>query len=340
MAPARTKRSSPLSRDATRLSSTARTIFLGTGTFAVPVIDALAEHPSADLVAVVTAPPRTGSRGKPAEPPVAVWAENSGVPLLRPTRLRAPESIAAIAELEPDLLVLADYGQIVPSELLDMGRHGALNLHPSLLPLYRGATPIPAAILAGDSETGVTLMRMDDGLDTGPVIAQWRTAVNGNETAPELEERLADQAARLLAATLEHWLAGKITPQPQPESGGTLTRPLRREDGRIDPRKSAIEIERQVRAYQPWPASFLEMSGGRLVVSRAHVLEQVDRELEIGALVGIDGGLALATAQGLLALDEIQPSGGRRMTAAELLRGRPGLLEAAHEVTPPAERGT
>ena len=325
MAPARTKRSSPPSRDGTRLSSTARTIFLGTGSFAVPIVEALAEHPGAELVAAVTAPQRTGSRGKPAEPPVAAWAEHSGIPLLRPTRLRAPESIGAMAELKPDLLVLADYGQIVPEALLELGRHGALNLHPSLLPLYRGATPIPAAILAGDAETGVTLMRMDAGLDTGPVIAQWRIGLNGNETAPELEEKLADLAARLLAATLEHWIAGKITPEPQAESDATLTRPLRREDGRIDPTKSAVEIERQIRAYQPWPGSFLEMDEGRLVVWRAHVLEQVDQSLEVGGLVGINGGLALATAQGLVALDEVQPSGGRRMTAAELLRGRPGL---------------
>jgi methionyl-tRNA formyltransferase len=308
------------------LSSAARTIFLGTGAFAVPVVKALAEHPSAELVSVVTAPPRTGSRGKPAEPPVAVWAEQAGVPLLRPTRLRSSESIAAIAQLEPDLLVLADYGQIVPEELLDMGRHGALNLHPSLLPVYRGATPIPAAILAGDPETGVTLMEMDEGLDTGPVIAQWRIALNGNETAPELEEKLADLAARLLAATLEHWLAGKITPEPQPDSDSTLTRPLRRDDGRIDPRKSAIEIERQVRAYQPWPGTFLESGSRRLVVWRAHVLEQFDAELEIGALVRTDDGMALATSQGLLAMDEVQPAGGRRMTASELLRGRPGFL--------------
>jgi methionyl-tRNA formyltransferase len=308
------------------LSSAARTIFLGTGAFAVPVVKALAEHPSAELVSVVTAPPRTGSRGKPAEPPVAVWAEQAGVPLLRPTRLRSSESIAAIAQLRPDLLVLADYGQIVPDELLDMGRHGALNLHPSLLPVYRGATPIPAAILAGDPETGVTLMEMDEGLDTGPVIAQWRIALNGNETAPELEEKLADLAARLLAATLEHWLAGKITPEPQTDSDSTLTRPLRRDDGRIDPRKSAIEIERQVRAYQPWPGTFLESGSRRLVVWRAHVLEQFDAELEIGALVRTDDGMALATSQGLLAMDEVQPAGGRRMTASELLRGRPGFL--------------
>jgi methionyl-tRNA formyltransferase len=308
------------------LSPSARTIFLGTGSFAVAIVAALAEHPAAELVAIVTAPPRTGSRGKPAEPPVAQWAERAGVPLLRPTRLRTADSLDELAALESELLVLADYGQIVPAALLELPRHGALNLHPSLLPLYRGATPIPAAILAGDAETGVTLMKMDAGLDTGPVVAQWRTSLKGTETAPELEHALAEQAARLLAATLEHWIAGDITPEPQQESEATLTRPLRREDGRIDPDKPAAAIERQVRAYQPWPGSFLETENGRLAVWRAHLIEGRGEQLEVGALVRVDDGLALATADGMLALDEVQPAGGRRMTGAELVRGHPDLV--------------
>ena len=165
--------------------------------------------------------------------------------------------------------MLADYGRLVPSAVLDLPRHGALNLHPSLLPRHRGAAPIPAAILAGDAETGVTLMRMDEGLDTGPIVAQRRVPLSGDETAPELEGRLAEVAAELLVATLPAWLAGRLDATPQPEDGATLTRPLRREDGRLDPVRRRRELERQVRAYQPWPGSFLDDGPTRLIVWQA-----------------------------------------------------------------------
>jgi methionyl-tRNA formyltransferase len=316
----------------------ARTVFLGTGAFAVPVLAALAEHPAVDLTAVVTAPQRTGSRGRPVDPPVAHWAAEHGLAMLRPTRLRAPESIAEIELLRPDLLVLADYGQIVPAPLLELAPHGALNLHPSLLPRHRGATPIPAAILAGDAETGVSLILMDAGLDTGAIVAQWRTALDGHETAPELEEVLATQAAELLSATLELWLAGRIEPEPQPAAGVTFTRLLSREDGRLDPERTAAELERQVRAYQPWPGSFVETVFGRLVVWRARPADERHSGVQVGVLVLTpDTGLALTTSDGQLALVEVQPAAGRRMTGAELLRGRPSLVGS--HVVPPADPG-
>jgi methionyl-tRNA formyltransferase len=311
------------------LTERARTVFLGTGAFAVPVLEALAEHRAAHLVAVVTAPERrtTGARSK--EPPVVRWADGQGITTLRPNRLRAPDSLAGIRALAPELLVLADYGQIVPGELLEMPRHGALNLHPSLLPRWRGATPIPAAILEGDAETGVTLMRMDAGLDTGPIVAQWRLPVEPDETAPVLEQRLASKAAELLSATLEPWLDGKIRPVPQDESAASITRPLRREDGRLDPARTAAQLERQVRAYQPWPGSFIDTAAGRLVVWKAHSgSERAGHEM--GALVRSPaGGLALAAEDRLLELEGVQPAGGRRMTASELLRGRPTFAGAA-----------
>ncbi len=316
-----------------------RTVFLGTGKFAVPIVTALAEDPRVDLVAVVTAPQRAGSRGKPTDPPVATWSEARGLPMLRPNSLRAPESLDAIRELEPDLLVLADYGQIVPAALLQMARHGALNLHPSLLPRHRGATPIPAAILAGDAQTGVTLMLMDAGLDTGRVIAQSRMALTGHETASELEETLAAEAARLLSSTLDQWLAGDISEEPQNAAKATSTRPLRRSDGRIDPHRSAADIERQVRAYQPWPGSFLEIAGNRVVVWRAHRIGAPGQDIEVGALYRADqDGLALRTADGGLTLDEVQPAGGRIMSGAELARGRPALIGG--KVDTPADPDT
>jgi methionyl-tRNA formyltransferase len=303
----------------------ARTIFLGSGTFAVPIVSALAEHPLIDLIAVVTAPTRRGSRGRPTDPPVAEWAAERGLPMLRPARLRDPASIAEVGELRPDLLVLADYGQIVPAVLLELPRHGALNLHPSLLPRHRGAAPIPAAILQGDQETGVSLMLMDAELDTGPLIAQRRLALDGFEIAPGLESALAVMSAEVLDASLEPWLNGELEPEPQPAEGATVTRPLHREDGRLDPAVAGAQLERQVRAYQPWPGSFIETPEGRVVVWRSRVGDP--RGAVPGTLIEAEtGALGLAASDGLLELVEVQPAGGRRMTGTELLRGRPGLI--------------
>jgi methionyl-tRNA formyltransferase len=316
------------------VTSRTRTVFLGTGAFAVPILAALADQPIINLLAVVTAPQRAGSRGRPTDPPVAAWAAEHGLPMLRPVRLRVPEAIAQLVELRPELLVLADYGQIVPASLLDVPAHGALNVHPSLLPRHRGATPIPAAILAGEAETGVTLMRMDAGLDSGPVVAQSRVALSGSETAPQLEGQLADLGARLLVATLPHWLAGEIEPEVQNERAATMTRPLRREDGRLDASKTAAELGRQVRAYQPWPGSFVETSAGRLTVWSAQVGEARSKDVAVGTLARtLDAGLAIAASDALLELDEIQPAGGRRMSAAELLRGHPALAGSSVIVT-------
>lgn len=322
------------------------TVFLGTGSFAVPVLDAVARSPELRLVAVVTAPPRPAGRGERLRPsPVAKHAEGLvRVPVLEPARLRAPESIAEVAALEPGLLVLADYGQIVPGALLDLPEHGALNLHPSLLPRHRGATPVPATILAGDRQTGVTLMVMDRGLDTGPIVAQVAVPLEGDETAPELEAALAEEAALLLEAVLPSWLAGTRPARPQPAEGVTLTRPLRREDGRLDPHRGAGELERQVRAYQPWPGTFAETVAGRLIVWRARALAIVtavegdggarDGDATAGLLVPDAGGLALVVADGALRLDEVQLAGKRQMSGAELRRGRPELVGS--RLLPPA----
>ncbi|MGI8929569.1 MAG: methionyl-tRNA formyltransferase [Candidatus Limnocylindrales bacterium] len=316
------------------MTELARTVFLGSGSFAVPVAAALIEHPSVDLMAVVTAPRRRGSRGRPTDPPVADWAVESELTMLRPSRLRDPESVSAIADLKPDILVLADYGQIVPAVLLALPRHGALNLHPSLLPRHRGASPIPAAILAGDSETGVSLMLMDAGLDTGPVIAQARRALSGSEIAPELEADLSRMAADLLRRTLAGWLDDRLTLVPQAVVGATVTRPLRREDGRLDTSQAAVQLERQVRAYQPWPGSFIDTADGRLSVWRA-AAGAAEAKRGAGKLVDVDGGLGLTTVDGLLELLEVQLAGGRRMRSADLMRGRPGLIGSS--VLPRAE---
>ena len=301
-----------------------RTVFVGSGGFGLPILRRLAISRAVELVGLVTAPPRPSGRGQTLTPtPVDDEAARLGVAtVLRPRRLRTPEAIAEVLALDPDLLVLADYGQIVPPALLDVPL-GALNVHPSLLPRHRGASPIPATILAGDGRTGVTLMRMDTGLDTGPIVASREVSLAGTESAPELEERLADEAAELLDASLPAWIGGAAIVRPQPSAGATLTRPLRRADGRLDPTRPATQLERQVRAYQPWPGSWLETPAGRLTVWQARVAAG---EGERGSLVRVGSGIGLATAAGVLELLEVQPAGGRRMSGAELVRGRPGLV--------------
>jgi len=251
-------------------------------------------------------------------------ARDLGLDVRSPERLRDPATVRELLDLGPDLVVLADYGQIVPEPLLDR-RYGALNLHPSLLPRHRGATPIPAAILAGDQETGVTLMRMDAGIDTGPIVAVEHATLAGDETAPALEARLAITAAGLLARSLDPWLDGELAAVEQPLDGATMTRPQRREDGRLDPALPAEILERQVRAYLPWPGSFFEVDGQRVAVLTGHVASG-DHDDEPGRLVPDAAGLALATVDGRLVLDEVQPAGGRPMSGDALLRGRPALL--------------
>jgi len=306
-----------------------RTVFLGSGGFAVPVLAVVAERPDLELAAVVTAPPRPVGRRQAITPtPVGAWAAERGLPIMSPSRLRDEASVAALRELAPGLLVLADYGQIVPKSVLDLPRHGALNLHPSLLPRHRGAAPIQATILAGDEQAGVTLMVMDAGLDSGPIVAQRAEPLTGRESAPELERRLAQLAARLLDEALRPWLDGRLAARPQSTDGVTMTRPLRRDDGRLDPHRPVSELERQVRALQPWPGTFVETPAGRLAVRAAQLSDDAASDRgELVGLVGLSGGrLGLATTDGVLELLEVQPPGGRPMTGAELLRGRPGLL--------------
>ncbi len=299
-----------------------RTVYLGSGSFGLPALRQLAAHPRIHLVGVVTAPARpVGRHHVLTGTPVALLAAELGIPtVLTPERLRAPEAIAEVLALEPALAVLADYGQIVPPALLDL-LHGALNLHPSLLPRWRGASPIPATIAAGDAETAVTLMRMDAGLDTGPLVAQEPVALDGGETAPALEERLAELAANLLDRSLGPWLDGALPAVPQSSDGVILTRQLRREDGLLDPARTAAELERLVRAYQPWPSTYLELDGERLVITTARVAPAQPTDVP-GRLVHEGDLPALATADGRLALLAVTPPGKRPMPGADWLRGQ------------------
>jgi methionyl-tRNA formyltransferase len=277
--------------------------------------------------AVVSAPDRPVGRKAILTPtPVAARARELGLLLLQPVRVRKPEAVEALAAVAPDLVVLADYGQLIPRVLLELPPRGFLNLHPSALPRHRGAAPIPATILAGDAASAVSLIVVTEEMDAGPIVAVEPLEVRPDDTAVTLEERAAGAAARLLVRALPEWLAGRLQARPQALEGLTLTRPLRREDGLLNAGRPAAELERQVRAYQPWPGSHLETCDGRLIVWKAHVAPA-----EVGDVAGrfvatSDGGLAFATVDGSLGLAEVQLAGGRRMSAAELRRGHPDLM--------------
>jgi methionyl-tRNA formyltransferase len=302
----------------------ARTVFVGSGAFGRPSLERLRDHPDIDLVGVVTAPSKASGRRQRVRPtPIADAAAELGIErVLTPARLRSPDAVDEVLALEPDLLVLADYGQIVPAGLLELV-HGTLNVHPSLLPRHRGATPVPAAILAGDRETGVTVLRMDAGVDTGPIVAQERIELHGDETAPDLEARLAGLGADLLGRTLGSWLREEIEPRPQPADGVSITRPLRREDGRLDVGRPAVELERQVRAYQPWPGSFVDTPEGRLIV-------WVAEPTSAGPPQGVFDAGCLGTGDGGgLRLIEVQSGGGKRMSWDAYVRGHPAIVGAS-----------
>jgi methionyl-tRNA formyltransferase len=302
-----------------------RAVFFGSGSFGVPVLDAVADAPEIELVGVVSVPDKAAGRHRDVSPvPVAARARERSLPLLQPATLRPPEGAAAIQALGADVGILADYGRIVPADILAAVQGGILNVHPSLLPRHRGATPIPAAILAGDAETGVTIIRMDAGVDTGPIVAADRWPLDGTETAPQLEAQAAARGAALLRRTLGPWLDGRIAPVPQPLEGATTTRPFRRADGRLDPDAPVEELERRVRALQPWPGSWVETVAGRLTIWRAEAVP--GWEAGAAAQPGVFGRFGLHARDGYLALREVQPAGGKRMTFEELVRGRPAIV--------------
>lgn len=315
-----------MTADRGRPTGPIRTLFLGSGGFAVPILDALRDVPEVALVGVISSPDRpSGRRGAVAPVPVTRRARELGLPVLQPARLRDPGAVAEVAALDPGFGLLADYGQIVPRSVLEMPAHGILNVHPSALPRHRGASPIPATILAGDQVAAVTLMRMDEGLDTGPIVAQESWSLDGSATAESLEVEAARRGAALVRRSIGPWLAGRLTATPQAEVGVTLTRPLRREDGRLDPGQPAFDLERQIRAYVPWPGSFVDTELGRLIVHAAEAIDDTAGDRP-GTIVADGDGLAFATADGRLRLHRVQLAGRRTTDAASLRRGAPGLV--------------
>jgi len=302
---------------------------MGTPEFAVPTLEALISAQSVHLVGVVVQPDRPAGRGQRLVlPPVKRAAQAHGVPSFQPSSLGTPEAVARLATWEPDVIVVAAFGQILKQDVLDLPVHGCLNVHASLLPRWRGAAPIPAAILAGDEVTGVTIMRMDAGLDTGPILAQREEPIRPGDTWATLEARLAQLGAELLVSTLPVYLAGDLLPRPQPEQGVTYAGQLRKEDGLLDWSRPAIELERQVRAFQPWPGAFTTLRGQRLKVVRAVPLAGWRGDAPPGTVVALDdgGAIAVATGEGALYLEEVQLAGRRSMDIAAFLCGQPDCV--------------
>lgn len=307
-----------------------RIIFMGTPDFAVPSLRTLCEQAASrgwEVVAVVTQPDRPAGRGKKVvASPVKQYALTQGLPVLQPASLRKePAMVEALRALAPDLFVVAAYGQILRKEVLALPTHGPINVHASLLPAYRGASPITAALLDGLTETGISIMLMDEGMDTGPVLAQARTSIAPAETAATLGERLAELGAQLLVETLPDWLNGQRTPTPQSELPGepSLCRLIRKEAGQIDWTQPAVAIERMTRAYAPWPSAYTTWRGEAFKIWQADV---VNGQAAPGLVVQTTAGPAVGTGAGLLRLVTVQPAGKRQMDMRSFLNGAPDFV--------------
>jgi methionyl-tRNA formyltransferase len=298
-----------------------RVVFLGSGSFAIPSLEALlaAGH---EVVAVVTQPDREKGRGRElTPPPLKPVAAARGLRLLQPRRVREPESVAALQALAPEVQVVVAYGQILPRAVIDIAPRGTVNVHGSLLPRYRGAAPVQWAIVNGESETGVTTMLIDEGLDTGPTLLARATSIAEDETADVLESRLARIGGELLAETLEGLRSGTIVPQPQDPARATLAPLIKKEDGLIDWGRAASVLARRVRGFHPWPGAHTSVRGRGLKILRAR--GETGPEGPPGTLLAIErDGLVVAAGEGTaLRLLDVQPESRNPMPAAAFAAG-------------------
>lgn len=301
-----------------------RIVFLGTPESALPALEAIlaAGH---HVPLVVTQPDRPVGRSKtPQPPPVGTFALTRGLTVIQPSKVRTPAFLEAVVAAEPDALAVVAYGRILPRPVLDAARHGAINLHFSLLPALRGAAPVQWALARGERETGVTTFRLDEGLDTGPLLAQRRVAIAAGEHAPSLLARLAVEGAALLIATLDGIAGGSIRGTPQDDERATAAPILERRHGFWDPAWTAGELEGRVRGFDPWPGVWAKRSGKRVRITGARALAETIAAADPGTVLGLSGeGLHLACAGGTVASVEwIQPEGGRVMGAREAVNGR------------------
>jgi methionyl-tRNA formyltransferase len=303
-----------------------RVLFIGTGEIGVPVLHSLLNTREHELVGVVTQPDKPVGRAQRIEaPPIKAALGETNVPILQPKRIKTEESVAKIRALAPDVIVVMAYGQILPRSALEIPRIACLNLHASLLPRHRGAAPIQAAIVAGDRETGISVMYMDEGLDTGDVLLQSQLEIAADETGGSLHDRLAQIAPKALQEALTQLRAGTAARIPQDSSVATYAPKLEREHGRIDWTESAALIERKIRAFNPWPGAFTILRDEAGVTRKLKIFR--------ACLVSVESNdpenLVIAAKDGALKLEEVQLEGKRRMSAAEFLRGYNAPLQLA-----------
>ena len=308
---------------------------MGSGSFSLPILAALTEGGTqlpvpVEVVGVVTQPDRPAGRGRRLRAnSVAVAAVESEISVLKPQRLRRPEALAELAALAPDIVVVAAYGQILPTAALQIPAHGCLNLHPSLLPRHRGPAPVAGTILSGDRTTATTLMLMNEAMDAGPLIGHIETGVAERETAGELEARLGTLSGTLLLQELPGWLRGDLAAVPQNEAEATYTHMLTKDEARVDWKVPAELIDRQVRAFDPWPVAHCEWKGQAVRLFRSHTAPGA---AEPGQVLGLDGSaLAIGTGRNILVVEELQLAGARRLAAADAVRGHPSILGATLE---------
>ena len=313
-----------------------KTILIGTSGFAENIFRKTCSELKSrgfEIIGVITAPDKPVGRKQVLMPcPVKKWALEGNFEVLEPDRIRKPKWVAKIKGLAPDLIVLCAYGQIIPKEILDIPKYKALNIHPSLLPCWRGASPIQSAILNGDKETGVSIMVMDEEMDHGPLLASTKLQIPNSQTYRELENKLADLGAELLIKTLPDWVEGKIKAKPQEHSKATFCKLIKKEDGKIDWHKSAEEIERQIRAFSEWPESYTDFNGKILKIIEADLEIPSDApSIPLGKTKGEvfltnSRNLAVRTGKGILILKEIQLAGKKPMSAKDFLNGHPEII--------------
>ena len=309
-----------------------RILFFGTPGFVIPVLEALLDG-GHEIVAVATQPDRPAGRGRGrGTPPVKRTAQELGIPVLQPPSWRREEALGQVAAMAPEALVVAAYGRLLPPALLRVPPLGALNIHPSMLPRYRGPSPVAAAVLAGESATGVTVMLIDEGMDTGPVLAQVEEPIRPEDTAEILTERLFRRGASLLAATLGPWARGEMQPQPQDDAQATYTRPLRKEDGAMDFRQPAERLWRQVRAYAPWPGTHTTWEGRRVKLLDVVPLPSLGVTAQPGEVVPLPplgpAPVGVRTGEGVLGLLRVQIEGRQPVAARDFLAGHASFVGA------------
>ena len=301
-----------------------RIIFMGTPELAAISLAGLLREPVFQIVAVVTQPDRPKGRELRLQPsPVKLLAVEHNIPVLQPEKARDPNFISQLATMQPELIAVAAYGQILPKQILELPRLGCVNVHTSLLPKYRGAAPIQAALLNGDAETGVTIMKMDVGLDTGDILTQRTTPIAATDNAATLHDRLATLGAELLVSTLRDYAAGTIQPRPQPHDFATQVPKIRKEEGRIDWTQPATAIWNRVRAFTPWPGAFTFLRlGGKETLLKLWQAEVTSTSGATGEILAADkSGIIVGCGSGSLRITSLQREGGRRLSAGEFLAG-------------------